>query len=94
MARKRFVVEATWSGYHWGQSHICHRTVETLFRIGYENLHSHVFGDGTHMSITVRDAKPRERVERMNGYSKLLRDLAMDKWSELRAAPSDGGQHE
>jgi hypothetical protein len=91
VARKRFVVEAEWSGYHSGQQHVCHRTVETLFRAGYEALHSHTFGDGTYMSISVRDAKPRERVERKNGHGTLLRDLAMQKWSELKAQ-SDRGE--
>lgn len=85
MARKRFVVEAEWSGYHSGQQHVCHRTVETLFRAGYEALHSHTFGDGTHMSINVRDCKPRERIEEKHGYDPLLRNLAMQKWSELKA---------
>jgi hypothetical protein len=56
---------------------------------GYEALHSHTFGDGTYMSISVRDAKPRERIERKNGYGSLLRDLAMQKWSELKG--TDGG---
>lgn len=91
VARKRFVVEATWSGYHSGQQHVCHRTVETLFRAGYEALHSHTFGDGTYMSISVRDAKPRERIERKNGYGSLLSDLAMKKWSELKAAQANRG---
>lgn len=89
MARKRFIVEAQWSGYHSGQQHVCHRTVETLFRAGYEALGSHSFSDGTYMTITVRDAKPRERVEQKKGYNTLLRNLAMDKWSELKAAQSD-----
>ena len=88
MTRKRFVVEAEWSGYHSGQQHVCHRTVETLFRAGYEALHSHSFGDGTFMTIRVRDAKPRERVDEKRGYSSLLRDLAMNKWSELKATAS------
>jgi hypothetical protein len=84
--RQRFVVEAEWSGYHSGQRRVCHRTVETMFRAGYEALHSHTFGDGTYLSISVRDAKPRERVEQIKGYCGLLRDLAMDKWKQLRDA--------
>jgi len=88
MARKRFVVEATWSGYTSGQQHVCHRTVETLFRAGYEALRSHTFVDGTYMLISVRDAKPRERIERKNGYGALLLDLAMHEWSKLKAAQS------
>lgn len=86
--RKRFVVEAIWSGYHSGQQHVCHRTVETMFRAGYEKLLWHSFSDGTYLSISVRDAEPRERVERKNGYGALLRDLAMQKWSELKASQS------
>lgn len=85
MARKRFVVEAEWSGYTSGQRRVCHRTVETLFRAGYEALHSHTFGDGTYMTITVRDAKPRERVQKLNGYGVLLRNAAMDEWSRQKA---------
>ena len=79
------MVEAEWSGYHSGQQHVCHRTVETLFRAGYEAIHYHHFSDGTGMTVSVRDAKPRERIERKNGYGSLLRDLAMQKWSELKA---------
>lgn len=88
MARKRFVVEAEWSGYYSGQQHVCHRTVETLFRAGYEAIRYHHFSDGTGMTVSVRDAKPRERIERKNGYGSLLRDLAMDKWSELKSSQS------
>lgn len=87
-SRKRFVVEAEWSGYHSGQGHVCHRTVETLFRAGYEALRSHAFGDGTYLTITVRDAKPREKVKQLTGYSTLLRDAAMQAWSAQKASPS------
>jgi hypothetical protein len=77
MSRKRFVVEAEWSGYSRSQQHVVHRTVETLFRSGYEALSHHTFGDGTSLCISVRDAKPRERVQEIKGYSSLLRDAAM-----------------
>lgn len=86
MSRKRFIVEAEWSGYYSGQRRVCHRTVETLFRAGYESLHWHQFTDGTGMRISVRDAKPRERIQTINGYGSVLRDAAMKKWSELRDA--------
>lgn len=85
--RKRFIVEAVWSGYAGSQRRVVHRTVETLFRAGYENVRWHQFSDGTGMSISVRDAKPRERVEQITGYSALLRDAAMVKWCELKATP-------
>jgi hypothetical protein len=81
---KRFVVEATWSGYHSGQSRVCHRSVETYWREAYEALHSHSFSDGTYMTITVRDAKPRERVLPIYGYQQLLRELAFKKYEELK----------
>jgi hypothetical protein len=84
MKRKRFVVTAVWSGYHSGQTRVCHRTVETLFRAGYEALRWHQFSDGTGLHINVRDALPRERIHTINGYGSILRDAAMDKWNELR----------
>jgi len=93
--RKRFVVEAEWSGYHSGQRHVVHRTVETLFRAGWDNLHYHSFSDGTGLTISVRDAEPRERVQQIHGYSSLLRDAAWRKWEEVRASQSaKASQHE
>lgn len=89
--RKRFVVEAVWDGYTSAQRRVVHRSVETLFRAGYDNLHWHSFSDGTGLSISVRDAKPRERVEQIRGYSGLLRDAAMNKWSELKRATANPG---
>lgn len=85
---KRFVVEATWGGYTSSQAHVCHRSVETFWRAGYEAIRWHQFGDGTGMSVQVRDAKPRERVEQKLGYTKLLRDLAFQEYEKLRASPS------
>ena len=86
--RKRFVVEATWSGYTSEQSRVVHRTVETTFRAGYEGLYSHMFSDGTLLYISVRDAKPREKVTELKGYKVLLTDLAMNKWKELKGDAS------
>jgi hypothetical protein len=84
MARKRFVVEAEWCGYTSSQTRIVHRTVETTFRAGFENIGHHTFGDGTTLFVTVRDAKPRERVHQNFGYKKLLDELAWRKWVEIR----------
>jgi len=80
VSRKRFVVECTWGGYRSGQSRVVHRTVETMFREAYEALRWHQFSDGTGMSINVRDAKPRERVEQIRGYNTLLRDLVHQQY--------------
>lgn len=85
MARKRFVVECTWSGYRSGQEMICHRTVETMFRDRYEKLYSIRFTDGTDMRVKVRDAKPRERVEERHGYDSLLKKVIM---KNLSGSPS------
>lgn len=84
--RKRFIVEAEWGGYTSSQQRIVHRTVETLFRAGYEAVTWHTFSDGTSLSITVRDCKPREKVKEIHGYDSLLRDVAMKAWSEKRSA--------
>ena len=81
---KRFVVEATWNGYTSGQRRVCHRSVETYWRAGYEAIGWHQFSDGTGMSVLVRDAKPRERVEQKLGYSTLLRDLAFKEYEKLK----------
>jgi hypothetical protein len=88
---KRFVVEATWEGYTSSQAHVCHRSVETYWRAGYEAIRWHQFGDGTGMSVHVRDAKPRERVEQKLGYSKLLRDLAFQEYEKISASQASGG---
>ena len=84
--RKRFVVEATWNGYTTSQCRVVHRSVETLFRAGYEAIKSHNFSDSTTLAVTVRDATPREKVAEIHGYAKLLRDAAMDEWQKLRKA--------
>jgi hypothetical protein len=75
VSRKRFVVECIWNGYSGQARVVVHRTVETTFREAYEALRWHQFTDGTGMSIDVRDAKPRERVDQIRGYNTLLRDL-------------------
>ena len=86
MSRNRFIVEAEWSGYTSAQRRVVHRTVETLFRAGWNNLHYHSFSDGTGLSISVRDAKPRERVQQIHGYDSLLREAAWRKWEEVKGS--------
>jgi hypothetical protein len=56
-----------------------------MFRAGYEAIGSHAFGDGTFMTITVRDAKPREKVAQLHGYDSLLRDAAIEAWRRQKA---------
>ena len=76
-ARKRFVVEGEWSGYTSGQRRVCHREICTTFRAQYEALKSLRFTDGTELYISVRDLKPRERIEEIKGYSSALSHAVM-----------------
>ena len=84
--RQRFVVEAEWSGYHSNQRRVCHRTVETLFRVGYESIGTLMFSDGTYLTVTVRDAKPREKVQQIHSYDELLHAAAVKAWNNKRNA--------
>lgn len=72
MSRKRFVVECFWSGYRTNQSRPCHRTVETYKAEGLSKITSVQFTDGTHMFVSVRPCKLRERVDEIHGYVSLL----------------------
>lgn len=85
--RQRFIVEAEWTGYTSSQQRIVHRSVETLFRAGYDRVKWHSFSDGTGLAVSVRDCKPREKVKEIHGYSSLLRDAAMKEWEKQRSAP-------
>lgn len=86
--RKRFVVEATWNGYTSAQSHVVHREVQTIFREGYEAIGFHRFNDGTTLDVTVRDAKPREHVQEIHGYTNLLTELAFQNYKAQKKAAS------
>ncbi|HZZ82028.1 MAG TPA: hypothetical protein VFE62_26245 [Gemmataceae bacterium] len=73
---KRYILEGTWSGYHSAQRRIVHRQ---LFRKPV-NLSCIRYTDGTTLDISVRPAKPRERVKEIHGYTSLVRDaLAIGK---------------
>lgn len=76
----RFVIEGTWSGYTSAQSRVVHRSVHDG---AFKRLRAWAaatpgirFTDGTMLFISVRDAKPRERVQCINGYGDLIRDCA------------------
>ena len=72
----RYVVEATWSGYHSGQARVCHRVIfKAAFKKtleAYRNLDYVRFTDNTSMAITVRPLLPREKVSEIHGYDSLL----------------------
>jgi hypothetical protein len=69
---KRFIVEGEWSGYRSAQRRVVHREVLTHGREGFEQISALVFTDGTTLDVTVRDAKPRERVTQILGYRDAL----------------------
>lgn len=76
MARAaRYILEGTWSGYHNGQRRVAHREViETSKPEIYSNLSCIQYSDGTTLSISLRKAAPREKVEILMGYRSLIRD--------------------
>ena len=78
---KRFIIEGEWSGYHSGQRRVVHRTVHKgsykKLRAWAQKTHSVLFTDGTALRLTVRDCKPREKVQQIKGYVSLISDCAM-----------------
>lgn len=88
----RFVIEGTWSGYT-SQSRVVHRTVHDgafkRLRAWAEKTYAIRYTDGTCLFLRVRDCEPRERVEEIRGYSRLINDCAyhgVDSVDALSAA--------
>lgn len=71
--RKRFILEGEWSGYRSSQQRVVHRVV-TYQPEKYEHLHSITYTDGTSLFLTLRECKPRERVQEIHGYDSLISD--------------------
>lgn len=75
---RRFVIEGTWTGYTSRQQRVVHRTVhkasERNLRAWVAAHHGISYTDGTMLLLSVRDAKPREKVEVLNGYGDLIRE--------------------
>jgi hypothetical protein len=77
MAKKRFVLEGEWSGYHSGQQRVVHREVTTSeARLKITGIR---YTDGTCLYLTARPCKPRERVKPMLSYKSLLDDCVFHK---------------
>ena len=77
MSRSRWVLEGEWSGYDNSQRMVAHREVIVgmpKMRAFIEKAHAINFMDGTYLRLTVRDAKPRERIKPIPGYTSLIRD--------------------
>ena len=88
----RYVIEGTWRGYRSSQDHVCHREVYKSNRQGggpfiqtLSKMYSIPFSDGTALIVSVREAKPREKVKEKHGYTSFIRD-AVYKEQENRCA--------
>lgn len=73
---KSLVVEGTWLGYRSSQDRIVYRELISDRKLieWLESTYSIVFSDGTSLRLNVRLRKPRERIERLSGYSELVQD--------------------
>lgn len=81
MSAARFVIEGVWSGHRASQSKVVHR--QAYASAGWKKLRAWAeqarcisFTDGTSLDLSVRDCKPRERVEEVRGYTRLIEDCA------------------
>lgn len=76
----RYIIEGEWLGYRSSQDKIVHRTVHSAafkkLRAWAERTHAITYSDGTQLRLTVRDCKPRERVQVISGYTRLIQDCA------------------
>lgn len=70
----RTITEGTWSGYMPAQSRVVHRTVHKG-KSPFAQIDSVQFTDGTRLDLTHRPAKPREKVNEIHSYDKLLWEL-------------------
>ena len=87
----RYIIEGEWRGYRSSQDHVCHREVYksgrkvSLFIETLRRMHSIPFSDGTALIVTVHEAKPREKVKEIHGYTDFIRKAVyaeMDKVSK------------
>lgn len=70
----RYVLEGEWSGYRSSQQRIVHREVVTKTRAEkLKGLDCIRYSDGTYLYVSVREAKPREKITPILGYTSLIR---------------------
>jgi len=77
VSAKRWVLEGEWSGYRSGQRHVVHRAVVPEWKakqITKQGLTNIGYMDGTSLWLTLRPAKPREKVKEIHGYDSLIDD--------------------
>jgi hypothetical protein len=86
----RFILEAEWTGYRSAQDRCVHREVikaDRAKRLAAPNaIRSVQFTDGTTLTITVREAKPREKVEERFAYVSLIREAEAQGRNFVRVA--------
>lgn len=71
----RFILEGEWSGYRSSQQRVVHREVVDAKRAKrLKELHAIVYTDGTSLLLSLREAKPREKVEVIAAYGSLIRE--------------------
>ena len=74
----RFILEGTWTGYTSSQQRVVHRRVFPVtrrkLRAWAEKTWAITYTDGTSLIISVKDAKPREKVKEIRGYDSLIND--------------------
>lgn len=80
MSATRFVIEGEWSGYLPAQTKVVHRVVyparRKMLRAWAERSHAITYTDGTRLVLSVRNCKPRERVQEIHGYTSLIEDCS------------------
>lgn len=90
MSRKRYVIEGEWDGYSSSQRRVVHREVLTgspKYIEKFKALKTFRYTDGTHLSITVREAKPREKVQEILGYKTMIHDAVAWGYSGFITIP-------
>ena len=70
----RWILEGRWSGYHPRQERVVHRAIIKKNPERYKDLSCIRYTDGTCLYLTLREAKPRERVEVIKSYATLIED--------------------
>ena len=97
----RWVLEGVWSGYSSSQRQVCHRQVTTSKRYAdrWKTLHGIEYTDGTILTLTVRQARPREKIQVNLSYETLISDCiheglvpwgSVEKLSAIRKAREAG----
>lgn len=76
----RYVLEGTWTGYTMGQSRVVHREVidtrhtSSKYIESLRRLHMITYTDNTSLILSLREARPREKVKRIASYSSLIQE--------------------